>query len=94
MEPSVLSKSNGAATTLGNTYATPQVVATQKNTPTAQHVSTIRTDAAGRYRANVFVPNTPHLLGVRHAMQAGLGPTNTAPLGLDLSNGLWLIAGR
>jgi ELWxxDGT repeat protein len=39
------------------------------------------------------IPNTPALQGGTVVLQAGLGPTNTAPLGADLSAGLQLTVG-
>ena len=53
-----------------------------------------RPGSTGAYRARLAVPNLPALAGVLLAAQAACGPTTTPPLGLDLTNGVWLRAGR
>ncbi|MCA8969146.1 MAG: hypothetical protein KDC95_05160 [Planctomycetes bacterium] len=52
------------------------------------------TDASGRWSLpGMSVPNNPALRGVRFMMQAGIGPSSTAPLSYDLTNGVLCVLG-
>ena len=46
----------------------------------------------GSYRLVLNVPNDNNLIGLCIPLQVAYGPTSTAPLGLDLTNGVYLSA--
>jgi len=50
--------------------------------------------ANGGFQFSALLPNDPATKGLTVAVQVGAGPTATGPLGLDLSNGLYLTVGN
>jgi len=55
-------------------------------------LASFTTDPAGQWALALSLPNLPALAGVRFALQAAVAPTGS-PLGLDLTNGLYLTLG-
>ena len=55
-------------------------------------LSGFTTDPSGRWSVTVTVPNDKNLIGARLALQCALGPS-PAPLGIDLSNGVYVTVG-
>jgi len=54
----------------------------------------LRTDAQGRWSQSVPVPSSATLDGLDLLLQAAIGPTATAPLGLDLTNPTEIQVGK
>jgi probable HAF family extracellular repeat protein len=55
-------------------------------------LASLATDAFGAWQTAMTIPSSPTLLGAQFALQAVVFPT-TGPLGVDLTNGLFLTIG-
>jgi hypothetical protein len=53
-----------------------------------------RTDANGRFVQSFPIPNNAALIGVTVVAQSAIANTKVPPLGLELTNGVFLRLGR